>query len=60
MIRRTFTVLGPYTSDFGVMKDNGDGGNGVEEDLFYDPVYHKVVSTQSEEFQNISPTSDIE
>ena len=50
MIRRTFSVLGPFAPEFGSTTDHLNPKDDGKEDLMYDPVHHKVISSQSEEF----------
>lgn len=56
-IRRTFSVFGPYAPDF-VFTNAQDIACGDEnDDLVYDPVYHKVISIHSKEFKNTNDTT---
>ena len=54
VIRRTFTVLGPYQYEFGVVNKID---NELEEDLLYDPVYHKVSPSPRKNVQKRLPTT---
>ena len=55
VIRRKFSVLGPFAPEFGSTTDHVNTTDHGKEDLVYDPVYHKMISSQSEEFNNTIP-----